>query len=164
MARNLTKARGLIAELTSLARPAIFAFVAPPLLFWGVSNCQASELPPKRLPVLRTARCSPRTYARPSVSRLSCSNSRYRHLLRSLPGGPSSPLYRRRDGRRFRGAWPFTDSWAPCRFARRSFRCNRPGRILSHRCKLGNTHSAGIESSSHPSRIDGLNAPHRVGR
>jgi len=56
MARNLTKARGLIAELTSLARPAIFAFVAPPLLFWGVSNCQASELPPKRLPVLRTAR------------------------------------------------------------------------------------------------------------
>ena len=56
MAPNLTKARALVAELKSLARPAILALVAPPLLFWGVSNCQESDLPPKRLPVLRTAR------------------------------------------------------------------------------------------------------------
>ena len=55
MARNLTKARALLAELQSLARPAILAFVALPLLFWCVSNCKASELPPKRLPVLTTA-------------------------------------------------------------------------------------------------------------
>jgi hypothetical protein len=56
MARNLTKAGALVAELKSLARAAILAFVAPLPLFWGVWNCQASDLSPKRLPVLTTAR------------------------------------------------------------------------------------------------------------